>query len=76
MSGLPGDRFRFSVLDFRGDLSALPTFVSIRVIRGQKSEFWVPDPATATSVPIRAIRGQSAVGSNGRNLADPEISVH
>jgi hypothetical protein len=27
-------------------------------------------------VPIRAIRGESAVGSNCRHLADPKISVH
>jgi hypothetical protein len=29
-----------------------------------------------SSVPIRAIRGQSGVGSNCRYLGDPEISVH
>jgi hypothetical protein len=27
-------------------------------------------------LPRQAIRGQSAVGSNGRNLADPRISAH
>jgi hypothetical protein len=50
----------------------VPIFVSFRVIRGQKSEFWVPDPDGY----IRAIRGQSAVGPNCRNLAGPEISAH
>jgi len=54
--------FSFSVFP----IPSRPTFVSFVC-------FVVNHPP---SVPIGGIRGQSAVGSNCRYLADPEIGVH